>query len=155
MPKSRMPYGIYAVDSLRLDKGYRGWKGDLEIGFSPFDASLDRFVDLTKPDFVGKAALVAEQGAGSPWRFVSITLDEPGEADAPALSSIFDGDERVGLVTSGGWSFTLNKSIAIGYVRPRYDAPGTKLEVSIYGTRVAATVGTEPLYDPTNARLRA
>jgi dimethylglycine dehydrogenase len=93
-------FGIYAVDSLRLDKGYRGWKGDLEIGFSPFDASLDRFVDLTKPDFVGKAALVAEKAAGSPWRFVSMTLDEDGDADAPALSSIFDGEERIGLVTS-------------------------------------------------------
>ena len=95
-------FGIYAVDSLRLDKGYRGWKGDLEIGFSPFDASLDRFVDLNKPAFVGKDALVAEKAAGSPWRFVSMTLDEPGTADAPALSSIFDGDERVGLVTSAG-----------------------------------------------------
>jgi dimethylglycine dehydrogenase len=148
-------FGIYAVDSLRLDKGYRGWKGDLEIGFSPFDASLDRFVDLSKPTFVGKDALVAEQAAGSPWRFVSMTLDEPGDADAPALSSIFDGDERVGLVTSGGWSFTLNQSIAIGYVRPHYETPGTELEVLVYGNRMSATVGAEPLYDPTNARLRA
>jgi dimethylglycine dehydrogenase len=148
-------FGIYAVDSLRLDKGYRGWKGDLEIGFSPFDASLDRFVDLTKPSFVGKDALVAEHAAGSPWRFVSMTLDDDGDADAPALSSIFDGDERVGLVTSAGWSFTLNKSIAIGYVRPQYEAPGTKVEVLIYGNRVTATVGAEPLYDPTNAKLRA
>jgi dimethylglycine dehydrogenase len=148
-------FGIYAVDSLRLDKGYRGWKGDLEIGFSPFDASLDRFVDLTKTSFVGKDALVAERAAGSPWRFVSMTLDEHGDADAPALSSIFVGDERIGLVTSAGWSFTLGRSIAIGYVRPHYEAPGTKVEVLVYGTRRAATVGAEPLYDPTNAKLRA
>ncbi len=148
-------FGIYAVDSLRLDKGYRGWKGDLEIGFSPFDASLDRFVDMTKSSFVGKEALVEELQYGSTWRFVSMTLDEPGVADAPALSSIFDGDERVGLVTSGGWSFTLGQSIAIGYVHPKYDTPGTKVEVLVYGERVTATVGAEPLYDPTNARLRA
>jgi len=148
-------FGIYAVDSLRLDKGYRGWKGDLEIGFSPFDASLDRFVDLTKPSFVGKDALVAEKATGSPWRFVSMTLDEDGDADAPAPSSIFDGDERIGLVTSAGWSFTLGKSICIGYVRPQYEAPGTKVEVLVYGNRVSATVGAEPLYDPTNARMRA
>lgn len=148
-------FGIYAVDSLRLDKGYRGWKGDLEIGFSPFDASLERFVDLTKPSFVGKDALVAEQAAGSPWRFVSMTLDVDGDADAPALSSIFDGEERIGLVTSAGWSFTLGKSICIGYVRPQYEAPGTKVEVLIFGNRVSATVGAEPLYDPTNARMRA
>jgi dimethylglycine dehydrogenase len=84
-----------------------------------------------------------------------MTLDEPGEADAPALSSIFDGDERVGLVTSGGWSFTLGQSIAIGYVRPQFEVPGTQLTVLVHGQRCAATVGAEPLYDPTNARLRA
>ena len=148
-------FGIYAVDSLRLDKCYRGWKGDLEIGFSPFDASLDRFVDLAKPDFVGKAALVAEKAAGSSWRMVPLTLDDAGNADAPALASIFDGEDRVGLVTSGGWSFTLDKSVVLAYVRPQYVAEGTKLEIMIYGTRVAATVGAEPLFDSTNARLRA
>jgi len=149
-------FGIYAVDSLRLDKCYRGWKGDLEIGFSPFDASLDRFVDLTKADFVGKDALVAEKASGSPWRMVPLVLDEPGEADAPALASVFDAaGERVGLVTSGGWSFTLNASLALAYVRPAFEAAGSKLFVDVYGTRVGATVGAEPLYDPTNARLRA
>ncbi|CAB4853566.1 unannotated protein [freshwater metagenome] len=148
-------FGIYAVDSLRLDKCYRGWKGDLEIGFSPFDASLDRFVDLTKPDFVGKDALVAEKANGSAWRFVPLTLDEDGDADAPFCASIFAGDERVGIVTSGGWSFTLNKSVALGYVRPQYEAAGTKLQIEIYGEVCNATVGAEPLYDPKNERLRA
>ena len=147
--------GIYAVDSLRLDKCYRGWKQDLEIGFSPFDASLDRFVDMTKPDFVGKAALEAERRTGSPWRFVPMTLDQPGDADAPFCASIFAGAERVGIVTSGGWSFTLERSIALGYVRPAHAAPGTRLEVEIFGTRVPVTVGAEPLFDPDNARLRA
>ncbi|MEI8241399.1 MAG: amidase family protein, partial [Actinomycetota bacterium] len=148
-------FGIYAVDSLRLDKCYRGWKGDLEIGFSPFDASLDRFVDLTKADFVGKAALIAEQAAGSAWRMVPLVLDEPGVADAPALSSVFVDGERMGLVTSGGWSFTLAKSLCLAYVRPAYEAEGTKVHVLVHGELVSATVGAEPLYDPTNSRLRA
>ena len=149
-------FGIYAVDSLRLDKCYRGWKGDLEIGFSPFDASLDRFVDLTKPDFVGKAALVAEKAKGSAWRMVPIVLDEAGEADAPALSSVFlPNGERAGLVTSGGWSFTLGKSVALAYVRPEHEAPGTKVVIDIFGERRSATVQAEPLYDPSNERLRA
>jgi dimethylglycine dehydrogenase len=147
-------FGIYAVDSLRLDKCYRSWKQDLEIGYSPFDASLDRFVDLAKPSFVGKDALVAERAAGSPWRMVPLVLDEPGDADAPFCSSVFDGDANIGLVTSGGWSFTLESSVALGYVRPQYAAAGTKVEVLVYGTPVPATVGCEPLYDPTNARLR-
>lgn len=152
-------FGIYAVDSLRLDKGYRGWKGDIEIGYSPFDASLDRFVDLTKPDFVGKAALVAERAKGSAWRFVPMTLDDPGDADAPFCSSIFDGNganaTNIGLATSGGWSFTLDKSIALGYVRPQFEAEGTKVYINIFGEMVAATVGSEPLFDPSNARPRS
>jgi dimethylglycine dehydrogenase len=147
--------GIYAVDSLRLDKNYRGWKGDLEIGFSPFDASLDRFVDLTKVNFVGKDALVAEKAKGSAYRFVGMTLDVDGDADAPFCAGIFDGSKRVGIVTSGGWSFTLNKSVALGYVEPKYESVGTKLEVEIFGNRVPVTVGSEPLFDPKNERLRS
>jgi len=146
--------GIYAVDSLRLDKCYRGWKGDLEIGFSPFDASLDRFVDMNK-EFVGKAALVAEKAKGSPYRFVPMILDDAGNADAPFCSSIFSGDKRIGIATSGGWSFTLNQSIALGYVFPQFEAAGTKLEIEIFGNRVPVTVGAEPLFDPKNERLRS
>jgi dimethylglycine dehydrogenase len=152
-------FGIYAVDSLRLDKCYRGWKADLEIGFSPFDSGLDRFVDLGKPDFVGKAALVAENAAGAAWRFVVITLDRPGEADALFCSSIFDGDgpgaRRIGIVTSGGWSFTLDTSIALGYVRPGYETEGTSVHIGILGEMRVGTIRRQPLYDPTNARLRA
>ena len=147
--------GIYAVDSLRLDKCYRGWKGDLEIGFSPFDASLDRFVDLTKPAFVGRDALIAEKAAGSKWRFVPMTLDEDGDADAPFCASVFSGEKRIGIATSGGWSFTLNKSVALAYVRPEFEAAGTKLEIEIFGERKKATVGQEPLFDPRNERLRS
>ena len=152
-------FGIYAVDSLRLDKGYRGWKGDIEIGYSPFDSSLDRFVDLTKADFVGKAALVAEKAKGSAWRFVPMTLDADGDADVPFCSSIFDGAgdnaNNIGLATSGGWSFTLDKSIALGYVRPQFERPGTKVYIKVFGEMIAATVGAEPLFDPTNERPRA
>ncbi len=154
-PHGIRDFGIYAVDSLRLDKCYRGWKSDLEIGFSPFDAGLDRFVDLDKPYFVGRDALIAERAAGSPWRFVPMTLDLDGDADAPFCSSVFAGDERVGIVTSGGWSFTLDKSVALAYVRPGFELPGTKLEIEIFGDRCPATVGHEPLFDPGNERPRS
>jgi dimethylglycine dehydrogenase len=151
-------FGIYAVDSLRLDKCYPGWKTDLEIGFSPLDAGLDRFVDLSKPEFVGKDALVAERRAGSPWRFVAMTLDESGDADAPFCATIFDAGDarrRVGIVTSGGWSFTLERSVALGYVLPGCAAAGTKVAIDVFGERRLATVATSPLYDPGNVRPRA
>ena len=151
-------FGIYAVDSLRLDKCYRGWKADLEIGFSPFDASLDRFVDLTKPDFVGKAALVAEQRPVLAWRFVPMTLDEAGEADAPFCSSIFDGDgptpnASASSPPAGGASRSARASRS-GYVRPGFEAEGTKVHIKILGQMKPGTVGREPLYDPDNLRLR-
>jgi dimethylglycine dehydrogenase len=147
--------GIYAVDSMRLDKCYRSWKADLEIGFTPFDASLDRFVDLGKASFVGRDAVVAEHDRGSRYRFVPMTLDVPGDADAPFCSSVFAGDRRVGIVTSAGWSFTLNTSIALGYVERSSDLPATKLQIEIFGERIDVTVQSEPLYDPTNERPRA
>jgi dimethylglycine dehydrogenase len=147
--------GIYAVDSMRLDKCYRSWKADLEIGFSPLDASLDRFVDFSKHHFVGRDALLAERARGPRFRFVPLTLDRPGDADAPANSSIFCDAERVGIVTSGGWSFTLDCSIALGYVKPAHCSPGTTLQIEIFGERVDAAVQAEPLYDPDNKAPRA
>ena len=148
-------FGIYAVDSMRLDKCYRGWKTDLESGYSPLEAALDRFVALDKPDFVGRAALLAEQQRGVAQRLVPLVLDEAGDADAPALASVFQDGARVGLVTSGGWSYTLERSLALAFVKAPLAVPGTRLEVDVFGDRRPATVGTEPLYDPTNARLRA
>jgi len=147
--------GIYAVDSMRLDKCYRSWKADVEIGFSPLDASLDRFVDFAKPQFVGRDALIAERDRGPRYKFVPLVLDDPGHADAPANASVFAGSELVGIVTSGGWSFTLDASIALAYVERRHASPSTPLQIEIFGERVAATVRSEPLFDPSNDRPRS
>ena len=147
-------FGMYAMDSLRIDKCYRGWKSDLESGYSPFEASLDRFVDLGKREFPGKNALLAERARGVGRRLVPLTLDEPGDADAPYCSSVFAGDESVGVATSGVWSHTLNRSVVLAYVKSAFTAVGTQLTVDVFGERRAATVGREPLFDPENARLR-
>jgi len=148
-------FGLYAMDSLRLDKGYRGWKTDIETGYSPYEASLDRFVSLQKPAFVGQEALIREAERGVAQRFVPLTLDDESDADAPPCAPVLLRGENVGLVTSGGWSFALNKSVALAYVRSDLATPGTKLEIEMFGERRTATVGREPLYDPENARLRA
>ena len=148
-------FGMYAMESLRLDKCYRGWKSDLGTEYTPLMSSLDRFVDLEKPAFMGKDALLAERASGPKERFVPLTLDEAGVADAPFCAPIRSNGEIVGLVTSGGWSYTLEKSIALGYVRTDLARPGAKLEIDILGERCAASVGQEPLYDHNNSRLRA
>ncbi|MGI9493400.1 MAG: aminomethyltransferase family protein, partial [Geminicoccaceae bacterium] len=148
-------FGMYAMESLRLDKGYRGWKTDLGSEYSPLMSSLGRFVDLGKDAFIGRDALLAEKEAGVKETFVPLTLNEPGEADAPFCSPIRSNGEIVGLVTSGGWSYTLEKSIALGYVRTDLAKPGTVLDIDILGECCPATVGQEPLYDHNNSRLRA
>ena len=148
-------FGLYAMDSLRVDKCYRGWKSDLESGYTPLEASLDRFVDVTKPDFVGKAALAAEHARGPAQRFVPLIFDEDGDAEAPYCAQVYDGETNVGLTTSGVWSHTLNKSVALAYVKADKATPGAKLQVNVLGTMRSATVHAEPLYDPKNQRLRA
>ena len=148
-------FGLYALDSLRIDKCYRGWKSDLETGYSPLESSLHRFVDLTKSDFVGKQALLAQAAGGVRRRLVPLTLDDPGDADAPYCASVFSGNDIVGLVTSGVWSHTLGCSVALAYVGSEFAADGTKLSVDILGERLPATVRREPLFDPGNLRPRS
>ena len=148
-------FGLYAMDSLRLEKCYRSWKADLTTEYTPFMASLDRFVKLDKPGgFIGQEALQREAAAGPRERFVPLIVDA-ADADAAAVSIVFKGNETVGLVTSGGYGYRLKCSIALAYVRSDLAVPGTELEVEILGTRRRAVVGREPLYDPDNKLLRA
>jgi dimethylglycine dehydrogenase len=146
--------GIYAVESLRLDKAYRAWKGDIDLGVGPLAAGLGRFVDLGKSDFVGRAAVLAERERGPAERLMPLLLEEPGEAEPLPMASVLRDGERVGYVTSAGWSYTLGCGMALAYVRSDLAAPGTRLEVMALGERRAATVVREPPYDPENARLR-
>jgi dimethylglycine dehydrogenase len=148
-------FGLYAMDSLRLEKCYRSWKADLTTEYTPLMASLERFVRLDKEaDFIGREALRREAAAGPQERCVPLLI-EAGDADAAAVSIVYRGGQRVGLVTSGGYGYRLNRSIALAYVRADLTAGGTELEVEILGDRCRALVGSEPLYDPHNLRLRS
>ncbi len=154
-PHGIRDFGVYAMESMRLEKCYRSWKGDLSTDYSPLTGALDRFVRLGKAaDFVGKQALLAEQERGSAERFVPLLIESDG-VDAVYLSTVWQGVESVGLVTSGGYGHRIGKSIALAYIRQDLAKEGTTLEVEIVGERVPAVVGREPLYDPENERLRA
>ncbi|MEM8753961.1 MAG: glycine cleavage T C-terminal barrel domain-containing protein, partial [Pseudomonadota bacterium] len=150
------PFGMYALESLRLEKGYRSWKGDLSTDYSLLEAGLDRFVKFDKPqDFPGKAALLNEKQQGSKKRFVTLTV-EAGAADAPYMSTIWHGGSVVGETTSGGWGYRVGKSIALGVIRTDLAVEGAEVEVEIYGERFPARVeADQPLWDPKNERLRA
>nr|WP_309503541.1 FAD-dependent oxidoreductase [uncultured Roseovarius sp.] len=150
------PFGMYALDALRIEKGYRTWKGDLSTDYTLLEGGLERFIKFDKPqDFVGKAALLAEKQQGSKKRFVTLLVDAE-EADAPYMSTLLHDGEVVGETTSGGYGYRVNASIALGMLRADLATPGTELEVDIYGKRCRAVVQPDqPLWDPQNERLRA
>ncbi|NCQ24644.1 MAG: dimethylglycine dehydrogenase [Rhodobacteraceae bacterium CG17_big_fil_post_rev_8_21_14_2_50_63_15] len=150
------PFGMWALNSLRIEKGYRAWKGDLSTDYSLLEGGLDRFVKFDKPqEFPGKAALLAEKQRGVKKRFVTLIV-EAGAADAPYMSTLWHDGQIVGETTSGAWGYRVGASIALGMLRADLAAPGTVLEVEIYGTRHRAVVQPDaPLWDPENARLRA
>ena len=150
------PFGMYALNSLRLEKGYRAWKGDLSTDYSLLEGGLERFVKLDKPqDFPGKAAIQNEKQQGVKKSFVTLKVDA-ADADAPYMSCIYHGDQIVGETTSGGWGYRVNASIALGMVKAELAKPGTELTVEIYGQKCRAVVQEDqPMWDPNNERLRA
>jgi dimethylglycine dehydrogenase len=150
------PFGMWALNSLRVEKGYRAWKGDLSTDYTLLEGGLDRFVNFDKPAFTGKAALLAEKQRGVKKRFATLTLDAPGAADAPSMATIWHDGVVVGEATSGAWGYRIGKSVALGMLRPDLCVPGTKVEVEIFGERFVATVhADEPLWDAKNERIRA
>jgi 4-methylaminobutanoate oxidase (formaldehyde-forming) len=144
--------GYKAIDSLRLEKGYRVWGADVTPEETPFEAGLGFAVKLDKGDFLGRDALAS---AAEPERVLRcLTL---GESRAVALGSepVRVGDRLVGRVTSGGYGYTVGKSVAYAYL-PAADAePGTEVAVEIFGEWVAGSVTPEPLFDPEGSRIRA
>ncbi|MBX3569142.1 MAG: FAD-dependent oxidoreductase [Rhizobiaceae bacterium] len=150
------PFGMFALDSLRLEKSYRAWKQDLSTDYTILQGGLDRFVKWEKPDFAGKAALQNERQQGVKKRFVTLVLDAPGACDAPYMSTLCHDGRIVGETLSGGWGHRVDRSIALGMLRADLAVPGTRVEVEIFGEPFAATVQPDqPLWDPENARLRA
>ncbi|MEO1577200.1 MAG: FAD-dependent oxidoreductase [Pseudomonadota bacterium] len=150
------PFGMFALNALRIEKGYRAWKGDLSTDYSLLEGGLDRFIKFDKAqDFPGKAALLSEKQRGSAKRFVTLTVDAD-EADAPYMSTLWHNGTVVGETTSGAWGYRVGSSIALGILKTELTAPGTELEVEIFGDRRRATVqADEPLWDPKNERIRA
>ena len=152
-----VPFGMYALNSMRIEKGYRAWKGDLSTDYTLLEGGHERFVKFDKPqDFPGKAALLSEKQAGRKKGFVTLTIDDACAFDAPYMSTIWNGDEVVGEVTSSAMGYRTGKCIALGMLRADLLEVGTKLEVEIFGARSGATdQPDEPMWDPTNERLRA
>jgi 4-methylaminobutanoate oxidase (formaldehyde-forming) len=154
-PHGLVAGGYRAIDSLRLEKGYRVWGAEIDPAHTPYEAGLGFCVRLDKPGgFLGRDALVAQRAAGLTQRLVCLVLDGVGQVALGNEPLRVDG-EVVGRVTSGGLGYTVEASLAYAYLPLALTEPGTRVQVGVFGDWVGATVATDPLYDPTNARIRA
>jgi 4-methylaminobutanoate oxidase (formaldehyde-forming) len=143
--------GYKAIDSLRLEKGYRVWGADVTPEDTPFEAGLGFAVKLDKGDFVGRDALAA---AREPERLLRcLTLSDP-RAVALGSEPVRVGGRLVGRVTSGGYGYTVGRSIAYAHL-PAAHGVGTVVEVEIFGEWVRGEIAAEPLFDPRGERIRA
>ena len=157
------PFGMLALDSMRLEKGYRSWKGDLTSDYSMFDAGLKRWVHFSKDAFRGKAAL-AELKDQPARNLVTLALDAPQDnlpfGEALYLSSVFADEDIAGLVLSAGYGHRTEKSLALAVLEPECSAqPGTEYQVEVLGRkRIARVIANAEnggdSYDPANQLLK-
>ncbi len=143
--------GARAQNWLRQEKSYRAFGTELGRDATPLEAGLDRFVDLSK-DFHGKEAMEA---TGIRSQCVTLLIDGPDDADPWGREALYDGEAKVGRLTSGGYSVAFGKSIGMGYVRPALAAPGTKLKVKMQDRLWDAEITEDSPYDPKNETIRA
>jgi glycine cleavage system aminomethyltransferase T/glycine/D-amino acid oxidase-like deaminating enzyme len=147
--------GYRAIDALRLEKGYRVWSSDITPDETPYEAGLGFAVKLDKGvDFIGREALVAARATGPGRRLRCLVLDDPRSIALGNEPVRVDG-AIVGRVTSGGYGFAVERSIAYAYLPPDRAAVGTRGEVEVFGRWVGFEVVAEPLYDPTGDRIRS
>ena len=145
-------FGFYALNSLRLEKSFGIWSREFTQGYSPAMVGLDRFVAADKGDFIGAAAFAA---AGAPaQRLVTLQIDAE-DADAAGFEPLYHGGEKVGFITSGGYGYALQQSLALALVDAAAAAPGTELETYIVGEPRRARIIEPSPHDPSGARMRA
>jgi glycine cleavage system T protein len=145
--------GYKAIDSLRLEKGYRVWGADITPDETPYEAGLDFAVKLDKDDFIGREALLEAKERQPERKLVCLVLEEPRSVALGSEPVRVDGSVA-GRVTSGGYGYTVARSIAYAYLPAGEAEPGRAVEVEIFGEWVAGEVAEEPLWDPKGERIR-
>jgi 4-methylaminobutanoate oxidase (formaldehyde-forming) len=154
------PCGYRAIESLRLEKGYRAWSSDLTPDHTPLQAGLGFAAKLdSNTAFLGREALAEQRQSGLTRRLACFTTDDSSVL-LLGRETIYRNGERVGWLTSGGFGHTVDNSIGYGYVRNQAGVDREYLRSGVYelevaSTRVPATIHFGPLYDPRNERLRS
>jgi glycine cleavage system T protein len=154
-PHGLLAGGYRAIDSLRLEKGYRVWGADITPDETPYEGGVGFCVKLEKDGgFIGQEALLEAEEHGPRSRLCCLTLADP-RSIALGNEPVRIGGEIVGRVTSGGYGYTVERSIAYAYLPPEASEPGTAVEVEIFGRWIEGEVAQEPLFDPNGERVRA
>ncbi len=154
-PHGLKPFGIRAMEAMRIEKSYRALPREMSIEYSAFESGLERFVKLDKGcDFIGRDALAQWQARGADNAFVTLEVTGNEHFDVRGAEPIHLDGELVGRCTSGNFGPRTRKSLALAMVRPELAAVGTELEVTVLGERFDARVVGESPFDPQNERLR-
>ena len=149
------PFGIRAMNSLRLEKSYKLVGTELSIEYSPYESGLDRFIHPNKGKFIGLEALNKWREKGFDNKLVTLEVHNTKDADVLGNNPIYKDNKVVGRATGGEFGFRLDKSIALAMVKPDFANVGDKLQVDILGEMYDATVLNESPYDSENKLLRA
>jgi sarcosine dehydrogenase len=153
-PDGLRPVGYKALESLRLEKGYRYWSADITPSDTPYEAGLGFCVRLGKDDFIGREALVRAKADGLRRRLATVTIDPA--ATIYGGEAVWKDGTLLGRLRSGGYGYTVARNIGFVYLSVDLaGAAGSALEVEVFGERVGAEVAPDVLYDPQGARIRA
>ena len=149
------PYGIRAMNSLRVEKSYKLVGTELSIEYSPYESGLDRFVHPNKGKFIGLEALNQWREKGFNNKLITMEVHNTTDADVLGNNPVYENGSVIGRATGGDFGFRLDKSIALAMVKPELGNVGQKLKIDILGKMHEATVLEESPYDPENNLLRA
>jgi dimethylglycine dehydrogenase len=145
-------YGLYAVNSMRMEKAYKAWSTELTNELNMVEADMSRFIRFDKGDFVGKASTLAQ--APRPYKIVYADIAAT-DTDARGGEPVFSSDRCIGVTTSGAYGHRVGKSLAFACVEPAFAVPGSAFEVLLQGKRHTASVLDAAAFDPDNVRMRA
>ncbi|MEX2495437.1 MAG: FAD-dependent oxidoreductase [Woeseia sp.] len=148
------PFGIRAMDSMRVEKSYRLVGTEMSIEYAAYESGLGRFLHPDKGGFIGRDGLLAWQEQGFANAFATLEVDGAEDADPLGNNPIYVNGTVAGRSTSGNYGFRLGKSLALAMLRPDLAEPGTEVQIEILGKRYPATVLADSPYDPENNRLR-
>ena len=148
------PFGIRAMTSMALEKSYKLIPRELSVEYSAYESGLGRFVSLKKQTFFGRDALLSWQQKGFANALVTLDVHDVTDADARGSEAVYQGDQLVGRVTSGGYGWRVGKSLALAMLRPDLALVGADFEIAILGVRHKATIIADSPFDPDNLALR-